>query len=242
MKGIGDLYENIMTSCSDWYPLNVQTSSEGEVRWWNSLLLFFGIAMTNFCFFGLSNPYQEDLMSSIQPVLDLATKEMPPYNELIKTICGGEIERPCYRCQKTVIIRQIFSPSLGPKFACLLPEFDGMAFFAERLRTICTGCLEKDKDMVISEYLSSSKNNRFQECGASCHNCFQSCINRLRCMKCQSKLYCSEECRTEDFEDHNIFCDLIHEEAEEGETGRRISKREVDRVREENTKGLMETN
>jgi hypothetical protein len=61
----------------------------------------------------------------------------------------------------------------------------------------------------------------------TCHHCFNVCGGRPRCKYCQSKAYCSEECQTEDWEIHKVFCEKIQKAASEGETGRRISKREV---------------
>ena len=163
---------------------------------------------------------------------------MPPYSELIKTICAGENERTCYRCQKKVIVGEICSPAFGADF-CLLPEFEGVGFFEDRgLQTICRECLKKDKEILMSEFASSLP--CFQDIGVDCHNCSKSSETRLRCFNCQSKVYCSEECKIDDLKDHEMCCDLIRAEAEKGETGRRISKREVDRATEMRTKKRME--
>ena len=78
-EDIRKIFINIMKSCHEFMktmdlsPLDLQASSEGEVRWWQSLLLFLGIAYSAFCFSIPNNPHREELKSSIQPALDLAS-------------------------------------------------------------------------------------------------------------------------------------------------------------------------
>ena len=62
-----------------------------------------------------------------------------------------------------------------------------------------------------------------------CHQCGVLCKGRSRCRYCQSKVYCSEECKSADWEIHEMFCKEIQEAAEGGEMGRRLSKREMDK-------------
>ena len=233
---IKNIFTKIFEDALEWSPLNVKESHQGEGKWWENFWLFLEIAKSAFRYSRLSNPYREDLKSAIKPALDLATREMPPNSELIKTICAGDMERTCFRCHKKIIVGLICSPLFGVTTASLLPEGEGLGFFTERgLQTVCPVCLVKDKGMLMTEYNDSWQDTHGKSCLPICHYCNKNCVNRYRCSKCQSKLYCSEECRTDDLEDHEIFCNLIREENEKGETGRRISKRHIDRFAKKRT-------
>jgi len=113
------------------------------------------------------------------------------------------------------------------------PVNSGWVFLSHKgFQFACEKCEDKmrreeDKKArkALAEMNSGMPNN--------CHHCGRMCRGRPRCKYCQSKAYCSDECKSADWEIHQLFCENIQDAAAGGEMGRKISKREIEKKAEE---------
>ena len=194
------------------------------VDWWQSLLIFAEIA-------GYLLHPKIDFRSTFQPILDLASVKMPSSEELIKAMLGNDTGQTsaCAGCHTQVKVRLS-----GRCFQNKSKHAYVMFHAADGYIASCFDChdkLLKSSTTHLEEVCAIKKTDLYE---ISCDNCAKKCNGRPRCPGCQSKQYCSHECMTEDWEGvHSMFCQKIQDAAAAGETGRRKSKLEADRVANE---------
>jgi hypothetical protein len=197
------------------------TDKENIVKWWVSLEIFVPILeilfIVNDAHSGHRISKRDEIMKSIQHLLDAASLRMPPHKELMETMCGGAVRQTCNACRADITVEDfvIHNENFRHTHGVLTLGLNG-------LQTSCRKCTSKVQE--VSENCAPT----VDDLGGLCHNCFKGCSGRPRCKYCQSKAYCSEECQTEDWEIHKMFCESIQKAEAEGEMGRRISKRESD--------------
>jgi hypothetical protein len=206
-----------------------EENTESGVKWWASLIFFLSwatqISLHLTFNAALTNPFVAEVRRPIQLIHDTATNRMPPFEELIRTLCGGELEHECGGCKRPITVKEFCSRA--PWRPVMLPfKTGGIVSLGFRgLKISCTSCIE-----IVHGDLLAVPHNPMQTHDINCHYCGMYCMGRPRCKYCQSKAYCSQQCQTKDWSIHQIFCQKIQDAAAAGETGRRISKTKVDQL------------
>lgn len=217
-----ELFNKIRLICRDY--CQKKEVMEG-IDWWMTLSLFVEVTCDLASCLLAGNRFREECSASLQPILDLVTKEMPAYDDIIRAMCNEKVERVCEGCNEEMVVRAFCAQTdwLDEK-----RDFGVITIGPRGIKLSCTQCVEKvhkeDLRLVDEPFLNVGSRR------IVCHYCWRFCTGRPRCEGCQSKVYCSVECRHADWDIHEMFCEQIQEASRNGENGRYMSKRAVDRA------------
>merc|ERR1719319_1897871 len=207
---------------------HISEDNKCEIKWWRSLWLFNYILHRCFFWSCYKNPKEAHFKASINPVLKAASLRMPPYEELSQLMERGGI---CEGCPNNEAI-EVGELDGGDKINSKFPTKNGWVIISHKgFQFSCNKCI--DHVRKVEDKIESAAQTEMSRMPNSCHHCGRKCKGRPRCKYCQSKVYCSEECQSVDWEIHQMFCKDIQEAAAGGEMGRRFSKREIDKKAEE---------
>jgi len=202
-------------------------------------LLFTEIQMKLIFWSAYKYPQEAAFKVSIDPVLKATSLRMPPYAELAQSMQG---EGVCEGCQNNEANEVDELDEVDDRINAIqcFPTKNGWVFLSHKgFQFSCVKCIDH---MIKQENkIESAAMTEMCTMANNCHHCGNWCRGRPRCRYCQSKVYCSEECQSADWEVHQLFCKDIQEAAAGGEGGRRVSKMERDKEAEEKgTEGYFE--
>jgi len=206
-------------------------SEEGDkqVKWWRSVLVFIEVLCKRYYWGRFKYQQEDDFKASIDPVLKAASHQMPPYAELLQAMVGGP-RATCEGCRSDIVVdglevkREVFDRYFGSERGWVFLSHKGFQSACNK----CIGPMRMEEEDLFKALLTKITMSPLY-----CHQCGRSCRGRPRCKYCQSKAYCSEECQSEDWQVHQLFCKEIQEAEAGGEGGRRVSKREVEKKADE---------
>jgi len=228
---LNDLFDSIQDLLIEHF----SEDNKYEIKWWTSLLLFKDILETRMFWSRYKYPQEAAFKASVDPVLKAASLRMPPYEELAQLMQG---EGVCEGCQNG--LNEVDEVDEQSNVSSKFPTENGWVFLSHKgFQFSCAKCIDHmmKEEIKIARAAQAEMNSMPN----ACHQCGMLCKGRPRCRYCQSKVYCSEECQSADWEIHEMFCKDIQEAAAGGEGGRRLSKREIDKAAEEKgTEGYLE--
>jgi len=230
------LLMDIVNRIKQLYGENSTEDTKYETKWWGSLLLFTEILRKVMFWRPYKYPQEAAFKASVDPVLKAASLRMPPYEELTRLMQG---EGFCEGCQNSEGIA-VYERDELDEVTQIFPAKNGWVFVSHKgFQFSCAKCI--DHMTKEENKLESAAMTEMCTMANNCHHCGNWCRGRPRCRYCQSKVYCSEECQSADWEVHQLFCKDIQEAAAGGEGGRRVSKMERDKEAEEKgTEGYFE--
>jgi len=97
-----ELFNKIRLICRDY--CQKKEVMEG-IDWWMTLSLFVEVTCDLASCLLVGNRFREECIASLQPILDLVTKEMPAYDDIIRAMCNEKVERVCEGCNKEMVVR-----------------------------------------------------------------------------------------------------------------------------------------
>ena len=173
---------------------------------------------------------QVKFLAVTDQVLDALATQIIPYQEVLKVICGGNINQTCHFCEKEIVIADVNVAAGGPAVIFYL--------YSMGLYTCGTGdcidkgfALKKKEKQFAYAVISTITEQMFNVCDFcsllppknDAHRC-----NAHRCNGCLTVMYCSEACMEQDWKIHKLFCkkDVEERKIKFGCSGRRKAARE----------------
>ena len=163
---------------------------------------------------------QVKFLAVTDQVLDALATQVIPYQEVLKVICGGNINQTCHFCEKEIVIAHVNVVAGGPAVIFRL--------FSMGLYTCGTGdCIDKgcalgkkgkQLEYAVLSTIAERMDNRCDFCSL-----LPPKNDAHRCNGCLTVMYCSEACSEQDWKIHKLFCkkDVEERKIKFGRSGRR---------------------
>ena len=148
-------------------------------------------------------------LATVDRLLDALDHELIPYSELVKTICNGNTLRRCSMCDEEVTVTEITQDK---------KRLGRVVTFFNTLNMGLVRCADEMCNLVQDQHPSRLDYMRwypmvtviFTKFRANlCDFCFKVSSHKVvhRCGRCLTKVYCSKECQTADWDvAHSSIC------------------------------------
>ena len=162
----------------------------------------------------------------LDSVLTTLSTTLVPYSRLVEIVCGGSREQNCSYCgeQTTIMLVAGSLEQTGTEsFVCDMFKL----FSCGKIRCSIKIMQQYCRDQANSIYVLKKTYEKLKK--FRCDNCFLICRKSHRCKTCLTKLYCSRDCLTEDWDlvHKNICTERGEERKVKGETRRRAEEGET---------------
>ena len=164
-------------------------------------------------------------LEMVDKVLDLISDHLVPYDEVMKAMCGGTLQRACGFCGKLCTVKEVLTTQVCFKVPQVVVWPTAVGLVSCNRRRCANKLGEKLKDDNQWRFVMRSNDNVHM-----CDNCFQGVpIQAIhRCSQCLKKQYCSQACIVEDRTKGHTREKFCRKEGEErkvkGGRGERVKK------------------
>ena len=163
---------------------------------------------------------QVKFLAVTDQVLDALATQVIPYQEVLKVICGGNINQTCHFCEKEIVIAHVNVVAGGP--AVIFRLFSMGLYTCGTGDCIDKGCALEKKgkqlEYAVMSTIAERMDNRCDFCSL-----LPPKNDAHRCNGCLTVMYCSEACSEQDWKIHKLFCkkDVEERKIKFGRSGRR---------------------